>query len=165
MLGTSIQVRAGVRLLQILDIILERVHGEFQNAEEIGDSCTGEHLRDMRAQCATLTVRIAQTDRLEVGERIVGQLILECAVAAGSKFVVTGDEHGAGRSDALIEESQNRAAKLRMDVGARRESTRRERAQIDGRKAAQTPAAKGGARWSLMRRSSSPSDRLPFTAV
>jgi hypothetical protein len=49
------------------------VHGEFQSAEEISDSGTGEHLRDMRAQFATFTVRISQTERLEVEERHVGQ--------------------------------------------------------------------------------------------
>jgi integrase len=49
------------------------VHGEFQNAEEVGDSCTGEHLRDMRAQVATFTVRISQTERLDVEERQIGQ--------------------------------------------------------------------------------------------
>jgi hypothetical protein len=43
--------------------------------------------------------------------------ILECAVAAGSKFVVTGDEHGAGRSDALIEEGQNRRWQVRDGRG------------------------------------------------
>ena len=36
---------------------------------------------------------------------------------AGSKFVVTADEHGAGRSDALIEESQKGRWRVRDGRG------------------------------------------------
>jgi hypothetical protein len=47
----------------------------------------------------------------------VGQSILEGAVGAGSEFVEMGDEHGAGRSDARIEESKTVADKSGMDLG------------------------------------------------
>jgi len=51
--------------------------------------------------------------RPKVQERHVGNRILECAVAAGSVFVVTGDKHRAGRSDARIEESQTVVVQVR----------------------------------------------------
>jgi hypothetical protein len=72
------------------------VHGEFQNAEEIND-CTGEHLRDVRAQFATFMVRISRPRGSKWKSDTSANRILECVVAAGSEFVVTGDEHGAGR--------------------------------------------------------------------
>ena len=85
---------------------------------KISDSGTGEHLRDMRAQFATFTVRISRDREGSKwkSDRSANR-ILECAVAAGSEFVVTGDEHGPGRSDALIEESQTVAGQSGMEGG------------------------------------------------
>jgi hypothetical protein len=84
---------------------------------KFSDSGTGEHLRDTRAQFATYTVRVSQTERLEGEERHVDQLHPRMRVLLpGSEFVVTGDERGAGRSDALVEESQTVAGKSRMVV-------------------------------------------------
>ena len=61
----------------------------------------------MRAQVATFTDRISQTETLDVVKSdALDNRILECAVAAGSEFVVTGDDHllrlGTFRSIVLV---------------------------------------------------------------
>ena len=60
----------------------------------------------MRAQFAKFTVRTSQTERRTQWKSDTSANRLECAVATGSELVVTGDERSAGRSDALIKESQ-----------------------------------------------------------
>jgi hypothetical protein len=82
------------------------VHGEFQNAEELAIHAQASTFATCaRAQFATLTVRIPQTERLEVEERYVGQSHPRMRGRCRVQVRRDGDEHGAGRSDALIEET------------------------------------------------------------
>jgi len=82
--------RRGQIQLAISDAILDEFSRILRDKLEWSD----ERLRDMRAQVATFTERISQTETLDVVKSDASDnRILECAVAAGAEFVVTGDDH------------------------------------------------------------------------
>jgi hypothetical protein len=66
---------------------------------KFSDSGTGEHLRDRRAQFATYTVRVSQTERLEGEERHVDQLHPRMRGAAGVRVRRDGRRAGRGNAD------------------------------------------------------------------
>jgi putative PIN family toxin of toxin-antitoxin system len=82
--------RSGQIQLAVSDVIFDEFSRILRDKLEWSD----ERLRDMRAQVARFTVRISQTETLDVVKSEASDnRILECAVAAGSEFVVTGDDH------------------------------------------------------------------------
>ena len=71
---------------EILDETLRILRDKFQRSPE--------HLRDAEAQLRAVTKHVSPTERLDVVKADpTDNKILECAVAAGSEVVVSGDKH------------------------------------------------------------------------
>jgi putative PIN family toxin of toxin-antitoxin system len=71
---------------EILDETLRILRDKFQRSPE--------YLRDAEAQLRAVTKHVSPTERLDVVKADpTDNKILECAVAAGSEVVVSGDKH------------------------------------------------------------------------
>ena len=82
--------RDGTIELAISDAILDEFSRILHDKLEWSD----DRLNSMRAEVATFTKRVSSTETLDVVKADPDDnRILECAVAAGSDVVVTGDAH------------------------------------------------------------------------
>ena len=82
--------RDGKIELAISDAILDEFSRILHDKLEWSD----DRLNSMRAEVATFTKRVSSTETLDVVKADPGDnRILECAVAAGSDVIVTGDAH------------------------------------------------------------------------
>ena len=82
--------RDGTIELAISDAILDEFSRILHDKLEWSD----DRLNSMRAEVATFTKRVSSTETLEVVKADSDDnRILECAVAAGSDVIVTGDAH------------------------------------------------------------------------
>ena len=82
--------RDGTIELAISDAILDEFSRILHDKLEWSD----DRLNSMRAEVATFTKRVSSTETLDVVKADPGDnRILECAVAAGSDVIVTGDAH------------------------------------------------------------------------
>ncbi len=82
--------RDGKIELAISDAILDEFSRILHDKLEWSD----DRLNSMRAEVATLTKRVSSTETLDVVKADPDDnRILECAVAAGSDVIVTGDAH------------------------------------------------------------------------
>jgi putative PIN family toxin of toxin-antitoxin system len=82
--------RDGTIELAISDAILDEFSRILHDKLEWSD----DRLNSMRAEVATFTKRVSSTETLDVVKADPDDnRILECAVAAGSEVIVTGDAH------------------------------------------------------------------------
>ena len=82
--------RDGTIELAISDAILDEFSRILHDKLEWSD----DRLNSMRAEAATFTKRVSSTETLDVVKADPDDnRILECAVAAGSDVIVTGDAH------------------------------------------------------------------------
>ena len=82
--------RDGKIELAISDAILDEFSRILHDKLEWSD----DRLNSMRAEVASFTKRVSSTETLDVVKADPGDnRILECAVAAGSDVIVTGDAH------------------------------------------------------------------------
>jgi uncharacterized protein len=82
--------RDGTIELAISDAILDEVSRLLHDKLEWSD----DRLNSMRVEVATFTKRVSSTETLDVVKADPDDnRILECAVAAGSDVIVTGDAH------------------------------------------------------------------------
>ena len=82
--------RHGTIELAITDAILDEFSRILHDKLEWSD----DRLNSMRAEVATFTRRVSSTETLDVVKADpADNRILECAVAAGSDVIVTGDAH------------------------------------------------------------------------
>ena len=81
--------RDGKIELAISDAILDEFSRILHDKLEWSD----DRLNSMRADVATFTKRVSSTETLDVVKDPDDNRILECAVAAGSDVIVTGDTH------------------------------------------------------------------------